>query len=191
MMLDECLVYLQNRQHKDKSFTYEVILVDDGSRDSTSEVAYGYKKNYNVNVLKLEQNVGKGGAVRNGVLCAQGEFILFADADGATTFEDIAKLEQKAKDLKEKLEDSNLVVVGSRAHLEEESKATRSALRTFLMLGFHCLVKLFAVRTVRDTQCGFKLFSRKSASIVRYFLLLLTFRNGFDYLTQHSRRLKD
>ncbi|KAG0427740.1 hypothetical protein HPB47_025233 [Ixodes persulcatus] len=106
-MLDECLEYLEARRAKQPDFTYEVIIVDDGSRDRTSEVGLSYCLKWGsdkVRVLTLVRNRGKGGAVR-----------------------------------------------------------LRSILRTFLMLGFHLLVWLFAVRGVRDTQCGFKLFSREAA----------------------------
>lgn len=86
--------------------------MDDGSIDLTAsnhnfnfrcfliffaEVAISYSSDYPLFVLQLPQNIGKGGAVREGVLCARGQFILFADADGATTFADIEKLEQRMK----------------------------------------------------------------------------------------------
>ncbi|MPC51014.1 Dolichyl-phosphate beta-glucosyltransferase [Portunus trituberculatus] len=64
------------------------------------------------------------------------------------------------------LSDALGVSCGSRAHLEEESVATRSFFRTVLMYGFHALVWLFAVRGVRDTQCGFKLLTRRAARIL-------------------------
>lgn len=57
------------------------------------------------------------------------------------------------------------IVVGSRAHLQDDAVATRSFFRTFLMYGFHFLVWLFAVRNVRDTQCGFKLLTRRAARV--------------------------
>lgn len=53
-----------------------------------------------------------------------------------------------------------------RAHMESESTATRSLFRTILMHAFHLLVYVFSSRTVRDTQCGFKLFTRAAASRV-------------------------
>lgn len=163
-MLDECLGYLEARQVTQPDFTYEVIVVDDGSRDRTSEVGLSYCLKWGsdkVRVLTLVKNRGKGGAVRLGMLSARGERLLFADADGATRFSDLHKLEQEAETLIR--ENPMAVVVGSRAHLEKESMAERSILRTILMLGFHLLVWLFAVRGVRDTQCGFKLFSREAA----------------------------
>uniref|UniRef100_A0A915EHN8 Glycosyltransferase 2-like domain-containing protein n=1 Tax=Ditylenchus dipsaci TaxID=166011 RepID=A0A915EHN8_9BILA len=74
---------------------YAVIVVDDGSRDGTTKVAFEYSKTYPVYIHSLQANFGKGGAVREGVLCARGQLILFADADGATTFSEFAKLEKE------------------------------------------------------------------------------------------------
>lgn len=161
VMLDEALDYLDTRA-KEPSFTYEVIVVDDGSRDKTTQTALGYVDRWGADkmrVLTLARNRGKGGAIRLGVLSSRGQFVLFADADGATKFSEFAKLEAE---IKGKADDH--VAIGSRAHLEEEAIATRSKFRTFLMRGFHFIVWLFAVRTVRDTQCGFKLFGRTVAN---------------------------
>lgn len=66
-MLDECLEYLENRLAKDSTFSYEVIVVSDGSKDKTVEVAQKYSQLYTSNkvrVLELIENRGKGGAVR-------------------------------------------------------------------------------------------------------------------------------
>lgn len=66
-MLDECLEYLEKRASADASFQYEVIIVSDGSKDRTVEVAQTYSKKYSANklrVLALTENRGKGGAVR-------------------------------------------------------------------------------------------------------------------------------
>lgn len=66
-MLDEALDYLEKRSQADATFQYEVIVVSDGSRDCTVQVALKYAKNYTadkVRVLELIKNRGKGGAVR-------------------------------------------------------------------------------------------------------------------------------
>lgn len=66
-MLDECLQFLENRCKNNKSFSYEIIVVSDGSKDKTVEKSLEYSKKYGsdkVRVLELEQNRGKGGAVR-------------------------------------------------------------------------------------------------------------------------------
>ncbi|KAM9729732.1 dolichyl-phosphate beta-glucosyltransferase [Menidia menidia] len=180
VMLDEAIEYLENRQKRTPSFTYEVIVVDDGSRDKTTEVALNYMKKYSaekVRVLTLVKNRGKGGAVRMGTLSSRGKLILMADADGATKFADIEKVEAGLKELNPGPE--NLAIsCGSRAHLEETSVAQRSVFRTFLMYGFHFLVWFFCVRGIRDTQCGFKLFTRDAA--LKTFSSLHVERWAFD-----------
>lgn len=111
---------------------------------------------------------------------ARGKYLLFADADGATTFSDYSKLEEEMKILLGKPYEwqKSGIVIGSRAHLEVEAIATRSLFRTILMHGFHLLVWMFAVRRIRDTQCGFKLFTRAAAE--RLFNLMHVERWAFD-----------
>lgn len=65
----------------------------------------------------------------------------------------------------EEAEQQLAISIGSRAHLEDEAIASRSFFRTILMHGFHFLVWLFAVKGLRDTQCGFKLFTRSAAKV--------------------------
>lgn len=169
-MLDETLSFLDQRRknksqsHKlytSKQFTYEVIIVDDGSTDNTSSCGLGRE---NVRVITLRKNRGKGGAVREGVLAARGHYIIFADADGASRFSDIVKLEDFIYNSREKAD--LVLAIGSRAHMEEDSIANRSFFRTILMKGFHLLVRTCCVRTVRDTQCGFKMFNQRAAQLL-------------------------
>lgn len=100
------------------------------------------------------------------MLSSRGRFLLFADADGATKFSDYSNLEQSIKKLSKNDWKTNAIAIGSRSHLEEESKAQRSLFRTILMHGFHLLVWLFTVRSIKDTQCGFKLMTRSAARII-------------------------
>ncbi|GAB0098872.1 Dolichyl-phosphate beta-glucosyltransferase [Sergentomyia squamirostris] len=179
-MLDECLEYLLKKKKENSEFSFEIIIVSDGSRDKTVEVAEKYSRKHGsglIRVLPLVQNRGKGGAVRLGVQSCRGQYILFVDADGATHFPDFQKLEVSVKKLVTGHEE-NGVVIGSRAHLEQEAIATRSAFRTFLMYGFHSLVWVFGVRGIKDTQCGFKLFTRSAARIL--FRLMHVERWAFD-----------
>ncbi|XP_039222509.1 dolichyl-phosphate beta-glucosyltransferase isoform X2 [Crotalus tigris] len=141
-MMNEALDYLEMRQKQDPSFTYEIIVVDDGSTDKTTKVALRYVKKYGSNkvrVLTLVRNRGKGGAVRREMMA---------------------------------------IACGSRAHLEKDSIAQRSYFRTFLMHGFHFLVRFLCVKDIRDTQCGFKLLTREAAS--RTFSALHIERWAFD-----------
>ncbi|PPQ98040.1 hypothetical protein CVT26_003035 [Gymnopilus dilepis] len=145
--------------------SYEIIVVDDGSSDGTSKTALGLAQKYansDIKVVTLEKNVGKGGAVRHGMLHSGGERLLMADADGASRIEDLEEL-WKAMDT---IAPNNApgVVVGSRAHLvKTEAVVKRSLLRNILMYGLHTILRIVGVGHIRDTQCGFKLFSRSAA----------------------------
>ncbi|XP_056140634.1 LOW QUALITY PROTEIN: dolichyl-phosphate beta-glucosyltransferase [Lampris incognitus] len=180
VMMDEAMEYLEKRQKLHPLFTYEVIVVDDGSKDKTTEVALHYTRKYGadkVRILTLVKNRGKGGAVRMGMLSSRGKVILMADADGATKFADLEKVEAGLHDLDPKPENM-AISCGSRAHLEQESVAKRSSFRTVLMYGFHFLVWFFCVRGIKDTQCGFKLFTREAA--LKTFSSLHVERWAFD-----------
>ncbi|KAL8558469.1 dolichyl-phosphate beta-glucosyltransferase [Nucella lapillus] len=189
-MMDEALQYLESRQKDNPSFSYEVIVVDDGSKDKTTKTALKYCDKYGVDtvrVLTLEQNRGKGGAVRLGMLSGRGRQLLFADADGASRFADLDKLQVELAHIN--TEENLAVVCGSRAHLEKDSIAQRSFFRTVLMKGFHFLVWWLCVRGVMDTQCGFKLLTRPAAHLL--FSNLHVNRWAFDvellYLAQYFR----
>ncbi|XP_064029391.1 dolichyl-phosphate beta-glucosyltransferase isoform X1 [Pogoniulus pusillus] len=180
VMMDEALDYLEKRQKRDASFTYEVIVINDGSKDQTEKVAMKYCKKYGsdkVRVLSLVKNRGKGGAVKMGVFSSRGRKILMADADGATKFADIEKVEEGLKNL-QPWPNQMAISCGSRAHLEKDSIAKRSYFRTLLMYGFHFLVWFLCVREIRDTQCGFKLLTREAA--LRTFSTLHIERWAFD-----------
>ncbi|MFK7808694.1 MAG: glycosyltransferase, partial [Saprospiraceae bacterium] len=76
-----------------KMYTYELIVVDDGSTDNTIEKVKGLRKQIpNLIILPLIQNQGKGAAVRRGMLAAKGELRIFTDADGSTPIEELDKL---------------------------------------------------------------------------------------------------
>ncbi|KAI3378085.1 hypothetical protein SNEBB_009455 [Seison nebaliae] len=171
-MIEECVNFLEMKKKQIENFIYEIIIVSDGSNDNTVSVGKSMSIKYggtDIRVINLVKNRGKGGAVRAGFLSSRGKYILFADADGATKFSEYDKLEKRIND---KLTENNndiAIICGSRSHLEEESIAQRSMFRTFLMKGFHFLLRTIAVDCIRDTQCGFKLFTRKAA--------ILTFSN--------------
>ncbi|KAI3751371.1 hypothetical protein L2E82_22455 [Cichorium intybus] len=171
--LDETMNYLQQRSKKDPSFSYEVIVIDDGSKDGTKRVAFDFVRKYkvdNIRVILQRKNQGEGEAIRKGMLHSRGQLLLMLDADGATKVDDLEKLEKqifavaKTKSgSSEGIEDIPIVAFGSRAHLEKKALATRKWYRNFLMKGFHVVVLLAAGPGVRDTQCGFKMFTRAAA----------------------------
>ncbi|GAB4831793.1 hypothetical protein Ancab_005805 [Ancistrocladus abbreviatus] len=205
--LDETMNYLQKRVEKDESFSYEVLIVDDGSVDDTKRVAFNFVKKYtvdNVRVILLGRNHGKGEAIRKGMLHSRGELLLMLDADGATRVNDLEKLENQiravarkefhcedaaARDSNLRISDIPIAAFGSRAHLEEKAIATRKWYRNFLMKGFHLVVLLAAGPGIRDTQCGFKMFTRAAAR--KLFTNIHLKRWCFDvelvYLCKHFR----
>ncbi|VEL07857.1 unnamed protein product [Protopolystoma xenopodis] len=169
IMIGDALDYLSTRESRG-NFTYEVIIIDDGSTDGTSQVALKYSQKFTTDVfrvLTLHKNRGKGAAVRIGMLSARGRILLFADADGATKFSDVEKLEKKLSSLTaSRWNGSNAVICGSRAHLESDVLAKRHPFRNLLMYCFHFAVWILCVKGIRDTQCGFKLFSRSAARVI-------------------------
>ncbi|KAI9691548.1 MAG: dolichyl-phosphate beta-glucosyltransferase [Bathelium mastoideum] len=130
-----------------------------GGRGKSTHIPHGA-----IRVVSLEANRGKGGAVVHGMRHVRGEYVVFADADGASRFEDLGKLVEGVKEAEDGA--ARGVAIGSRAHLVgSEAVVKRSAIRNFLMHSFHLLLRLMtppATSRIRDTQCGFKLFSRAS-----------------------------
>ena len=168
VMLERTLAFMESYSAS-QSITYEVIVVDDGSPDDTAGVAKRYMKKKSgggrVRLLQLEQNVGKGGAVKRGVAASLGHLVLMADADAATEIEDLVLLHDSVKALQAQGE-KRVVAIGSRAHLRDSSVQVRAWYRTVLMYGFHFAVRILCSSTVRDTQCGFKLFTRPAADVL-------------------------
>ena len=98
--------------------SYEIIIVDDGSSDGTADFALKLASSYansDIRVVSLVKNLGKGGAVRHGMLHGRGRRLLMVDADGASRFEDLELL-WKAMDKVSPKEEA-AVAIGSRAHL--------------------------------------------------------------------------
>ncbi|KAI8900202.1 nucleotide-diphospho-sugar transferase [Globomyces pollinis-pini] len=194
IMMDETLLYLNKRLAEDKSFSYEIIVVEDGCSDATGEVTLSYAEKHHKNdkrssikLLTLLKNRGKGGAVIQGISVSSGERILFVDADGASKFSDLDLLEIQM----DNIEKEGLgFVIGSRAHMvTSEAVVKRTFLRNILMRIFHLVVFVLGVHSIKDTQCGFKLFTRKAAQkiipnmhsegwIFDIELLILAFRKG-------------
>ncbi|KAJ6783219.1 hypothetical protein PWT90_01136 [Aphanocladium album] len=145
---------------------YEILVVNDGSRDKTVDVVLRFaaerKLDDVLRVVSLERNRGKGGGVTHGLRHVRGHYVLFADADGATRFSDVGRLMEGCEEVVDA--SGRGVAIGSRAHLVgSEAVVKRSALRNFLMRSFHLVLTILtppATSRIRDTQCGFKLFTR-------------------------------
>lgn len=98
---------------------YEIIIIDDGSKDKTVEVALRVSKRHELHdimrYVHLQENRGKGGAVIHGFRHVRGEYAIFVDADGASKFSDLGKLVQGCKDVQDS--QGRGIAVGSRAHM--------------------------------------------------------------------------
>lgn len=167
---------------------WEILLVDDGSSDATLKAAEHFTRTHllpshprpssgpwspnpktavnippdSIRLIHLESNRGKGGAVTHGMRHARGSYILFADADGASDITDLPKLVTAADEIADF--ESRAVAVGSRSHLvSSPAVVQRTKLRNFLMHSFHLFIRLLTppkTARIKDTQCGFKLFTR-------------------------------
>jgi dolichyl-phosphate beta-glucosyltransferase len=169
--LEDSLAYLKKRK-----IGAQILVVDDGSKDKTLEVVGKFKRKtagtLTLKILRHEMNRGKGAAVRTGALAAQGETVLFMDADNATPLFEFDKFRPL---IKEGIE----VIVGSRAVNRKEVKVPQPLYRQALGRLANLLIQLMVVPGIWDTQCGFKAFTRKAA--LRIFPLQTINRFGFDF----------
>jgi dolichyl-phosphate beta-glucosyltransferase len=158
----------------DLGFDWELIIADDGSKDTTVKTVEELGL-VNLTVLKTPQNGGKGSAVKRGVLAARGSYILFDDADNSTPIEEVTKLLAKVKD------EGYDVAVGSRA-AEGAAEAKKSALRQLLSDGLRWIVKHILHIGVRDTQCGFKMFTRAAGQKLHSMQTIMGFSFDLEIL---------
>lgn len=148
---------------------YEIIIVDDGSSDKTLDVVEGLITD-RIRIIPVSENRGKGYAVKMGMLASRYEYILFSDADLSTPIEE---LEVFAKCMKE-----FDIIIGSRAMKDSNIEIHQPWLKEFLGRVGNKVIQLMLLPGIQDTQCGFKLFNKKSLEV---FEKQTIDRWGFDF----------
>ncbi len=149
--LAQIVAYLQKQK-----YTSEIIVVDDGSRDRTTEVAEEKLAGFPHRILKQNLNQGKGAAVKRGMLEAEGDYLLFTDADLSTPIEE-------AELLMAHLEKGFDIAIGSRALPQSHVQIHQNILRETMGKIFNRIARLTSFKRIQDSQCGFKCFRREAA----------------------------
>jgi len=138
--------------------SYEIVVSDDGSTDGTGRIASAHaKKDPATRIVAAPRNMGKGAAVRRGMLSATGDVILMTDADLSTPVEEY-------EHLAERIARGYDVAVGSRKVPGARIEARQPTHRAVMGKGFSYLTRWLLSLPVRDCMCGFKCFTHRAAA---------------------------
>ncbi len=157
-----------------QNYSWEMIVVSDGSKDRTEDLVREFSKNNsNIQLLSYEKNRGKGYAVKTGMLGAIGDLRLFMDSDNSTPIEELDKLTKFIKP-----QDNFDIVIGSLAMPGAEINKKEFILRVIAGWLGNVIIQLLVLPGIKDTQRGFKLFTAEAARLI--FSKTKIERWGFD-----------
>lgn len=164
-----------DRHLSEQEYSYEILVVNDGSTDATAEITERFKPLIeNLKLVSLKENKGKGAAVREGVLAAKGNWRVFMDADNSTSIVEFNKMIPL-------LDEGYEVVIGSRAIKGSKLNPPQNVIKQLAGKLGNLFIQLLLLRGIWDTQCGFKCFSEEAAR--RIFSLARLDRWGSDVET--------
>ncbi|MFH1999060.1 MAG: dolichyl-phosphate beta-glucosyltransferase [Planctomycetota bacterium] len=134
---------------------YEIICVDDGSRDDSLSILHRFQNRCPLRVKSHEQNRGKGAAIKTGMTATKGDIVFFFDADLSTPLDEIRRFlpcfDQGAD-----------MVIGTRKSSDADIKKFQPLHRVIMGMGYTYLVNLIMGLKISDFTCGFKAFTRKA-----------------------------
>lgn len=167
------LTLLDIDKHLSKvDFTYEILIYNDGSTDDTVEVVEKMKKLIpNLRVDGYQKNQGKGTAVKEGMLEANGKYRLFMDSDNSTSIDQFEKMRPF-------IDKGAHVVIGSRDIKGAVMEPPQSLLKRIMGNMGNLFIQILLLPGIWDTQCGFKCFSEEAS--LKIFPLQKIKRWGFD-----------
>lgn len=171
--LDAIFKYLSKQD-----YTYQVIVVDDGSQDRTGEIAK--QANPDIQLIAYHPNRGKGFAVKTGMQAAKGDIRVFFDADASTPINEIDKLWPIFKQGAD-------VIIGSRMLPGSDIQIRQATYRQTMGRIYNLILKCLRLTDFPDTQCGFKAFTAESTNIL--FPRQTVHRFGFDCEILHIAKL--
>lgn len=154
---------------KGQDYSWEIVVVDDGSTDQTADIIHEFCDNLAAVRLLRREHRGKGHAVKTGMLAARGKYRFLCDADLSMPIQELAKF------LPHNLGDYDIAVASREA--PGARRLDEPLLRHLMGRVFNLVVRLFAVRGLRDTQCGFKCFRAEAA----WALFSLQKMDGFGF----------
>lgn len=137
---------------KFKDYKVEYIFINDGSSDETLSTLERIEKSSDetMRIFSNEINMGKGAALKKGIMNARGQYVLFSDVDLSTPLETLNRFEKYLNDYD--------IIIGCRWCKEAKIELNQPLIRRFMSFFFYAIVHMFFLKGIRDTNCGFKCY---------------------------------